>query len=322
MRTTQGEKIVLYHAVSSYQLLEAILHRLRCHPGERAALVLPDFITEKYPQYGKLRERGFFQEVSLFPYLRLPHQSRDQVYRDALRFCRETLPRPLSRYEKIYVAGAHFYFSLALLQEEIPFTMLEDAAGMLARGRELYENLAQRYPLHGEIAWEAGLFTGENPLIREVICLKEAQGGTVPSKCRDFSVEIALERLDPKTRKAVVRLFVPWPLWSRAEGILLTQHLAQLGRGTWEGQRQVYRQLAQGPLRGVRLLVKPHPDDRMDYREIFPRCRVLRRPFPAELLPYVLKKGPRVVYTWDSTSCQNLKRHYTIVTLGRDRCGT
>ena len=43
---------------------------------------------------------------------------------------------------------------------------------------------------------------------------------------------------------------------------------------------------------------------------------------PAELLPYVLKKGPRVVYTWDSTSCQNLKRHYTIVTLGRDRCGT
>ena len=120
MRTTQGERTVLYHAVSSYQLLEAILHRLRCHPGERAALVLPDFITEKYPQYGKLRERGFFQEVSLFPYLRLPHQSRDQVYRDALRLCRETLPRPLSRYEKIYVAGAHFYFSLALLQEGSP----------------------------------------------------------------------------------------------------------------------------------------------------------------------------------------------------------
>ena len=194
-------------------------------------MVLPDFITEKYPQYGKLRERGFFQEVSLFPYLRLPHQSRDQVYRDALRLCRETLPRPLSRYEKIYVAGAHFYFSLALLQEGIPFTMLEDAAGMLARGRELYENLAQRYPLHGEIAWGAGLFTGENPLIREVICLKEAQGGTVPPKCRDFSVEIALERLDPKTRKAVAGLFVPWPLWSRAEGILLTQHLAPAGPG-------------------------------------------------------------------------------------------
>ena len=70
----------------------------------------------------------------MFPYLRLPHQSRDQVYRDALQLCRETLPRPLSRYEKIYVAGAHFYFSLALLQEEIPFTMLEDAAGMLAPG--------------------------------------------------------------------------------------------------------------------------------------------------------------------------------------------
>ena len=64
MEPTSGEKRrVLYHAVSSYQLLEAVLHRLRFHPGDPAVLLLPDFIAEKYPKYRRLAERGFFQEV-------------------------------------------------------------------------------------------------------------------------------------------------------------------------------------------------------------------------------------------------------------------
>ena len=46
MRRTWDEP-VLYHAVSSYQLLEVMLHRLLVYPGRRAALVLPDFIQEK-----------------------------------------------------------------------------------------------------------------------------------------------------------------------------------------------------------------------------------------------------------------------------------
>ena len=43
--------LVLYHAVSSYQLLEVMLHRLQFHSRDRAVLLLPDFITRKYPQY-------------------------------------------------------------------------------------------------------------------------------------------------------------------------------------------------------------------------------------------------------------------------------
>ena len=42
---------VLYHAISSYQLLEVMLHRLLFHPENRAVLLLPDFIVEKYPQW-------------------------------------------------------------------------------------------------------------------------------------------------------------------------------------------------------------------------------------------------------------------------------
>ena len=49
--------LVLYHAVSSYQLLEVMLHRMVVHENARAVLVLPDFITEKYPQVCRLAAR-------------------------------------------------------------------------------------------------------------------------------------------------------------------------------------------------------------------------------------------------------------------------
>ena len=49
--------LVLYHAVSSFQLLEVMLHRMLVHENARAVLVLPDFITEKYPQVCRLAAR-------------------------------------------------------------------------------------------------------------------------------------------------------------------------------------------------------------------------------------------------------------------------
>ena len=50
----------LYHAVSSYQLLEVLLHRIVRCPHSRAVLILPDFITQKYPKYKRLLRGRFF----------------------------------------------------------------------------------------------------------------------------------------------------------------------------------------------------------------------------------------------------------------------
>ena len=260
MEPTSGEKRrVLYHAVSSYQLLEAVLHRLRFHPHDPAVLLLPDFIAEKYPKYPRLAERGFFQEVRLFPYLRVPHRSEEEVFAEAAQACRKALPCPLTDFSRVYVAGAHFYFTLCLIQAGIPFTFFEDAAGMLTRAGELEENLARRYPLHAAIAAKYGLFDGSCPLAREIVCLKSAQRGPLPPHCADFSVERALEELSPRLRNKLVRLFLPHPLCSRAEAILLTQHLANLGAATWEGQRRLYQRLAQGPLKGCGCSSSPTP---------------------------------------------------------------
>ena len=316
---TPSPSLVLYHAVSSYQLLEVMLHRLYFHPDSRAILLLPDFIVKKYPQYKKLTAYHFFDEVYLFPYLHIPHREESQIIDDTARCYRETVPHAVTDFSTVYVAGAHFYFSLYLIQNQIPFVFLEDAAGMLSRPEELYLPLQRTFPIHAAIARRHGLFDGDNPCVTRIICLKRAQTIDVSGeRYQDFSVEDALEALPARRRKTLIRFFLRRRIRTRAQGILLTQRFAGLGVLSEEEQQRLYERLRDGPLHGVRLLIKPHPDDTLSYADIFPRAEILRAVFPSELLPYVFWKKPETLYTFSSTGCENLRRHFIIHQLGRD----
>lgn len=300
----RSDNLVLYHAVSSYQLLEVLLHRLLFHREDRALLLLPDFITGKYPRYKKLVSLGLFDEVILFPYLQIPHREESAVRADAIRHNNRLIPHSLGDFSRIYVAGAHFYFTLCLLEEGIPFVFFEDAAGMLSRAEELYRTVAARFPIHAEIARRNGLFDGSNPLISRILCLESAQTSPPPGSRREnFSVEEALESLSGPLRKKLLRFFLRCPIRAEGDAILLTQHFANQGLMTPEQQKQLYRQLQDTELAGLRLIVKKHPDDILDYRDIFPDAQILREVFPAELLPYVFRKTPELLYTFDSTGC-------------------
>lgn len=314
-RISDDRPRVLYHAISSYQLLEVLLHRLTVHPRARAVLLLPDFITGKYPQYKRLRR--FFDRVALFPYTRIPHGSEAQILADTARFARRLLPEGPDAFSAVYVAGAHFYFSLYLLENRVPFTMFEDAAGMLSRADELYAALAAKFPLHAELAAKHGLLDGRNPGIDRVICLKRAQTRAFAGeRYLDFSVEEALAGLPPKERGRVIRFFLRRKIRTKAEAILLTQQFANQGVLGEAEQLRLYAGLREGPLRGVRLLIKKHPDDPLSYEAVFPGAEVIRAVFPAELLPYVFKRKPERVYAWDSTGCENLRGHFQICKLG------
>ena len=309
---------VLYHAVSSYQLLEAMLHRRLFHPGNRAALLLPDFIGEKYPQWRKLSAKGFFDRVELFPYLSIPHREAWQVAEDALAAYGALGLPPLEAFSRIYIAGAHFYFSLCPLWRGVPFSMFEDAAGALSDPERQREILARKFPRHAALAWELGLFSGENPGIEEVFCCKRAQapGASLPRRTRDFSVEKALGGVSPLWRRRALGFFLKRRLSTQADTILLTQQFSGLGLLTEEAQRALYRGLGEGLLRREPLLVKRHPDDRLPYGDIFPGAQVVREAFPAELLPYAFRgRRPRRAVAFGSSALANLGDHFDTVTL-------
>ena len=314
-----GGRLVLYHAVSSYQLLEVMLHRTIFHPADRAVLLLPDFFTQKYPQTPKLTRRRFFDEAYLFPYLRIPHRSEAEILEDAQRFYRRLVPYDLKEFSKIYIAGAHFYFSLCPISQVIPFAFFEDAAGMLSRAGELARALRVRYPVHAEIAQKYGLFDGSHPLISQILCLKRAQTIDVSGAgYTDFSVEQALQGLPGRQRKRFVRFFLRRRLTVRADAILLTQQLANLGVMSEAEQAGLYRRFRREIPPELRLAIKKHPDDTVDYREIFPGAPILKPVFPSELLPYAFRLKPEILYTVSSTGCENLKDHFIIIKMGEE----
>lgn len=310
--------MVLYHAVSSYQLLEVILHRMAFHGNDKAVLILPDFITGKYPQYKKLAR--FFDEVYLFPYLQIPHGDERQIVQDVIRQYHRIIPYGIQEFEEIYIAGAHFYFTLYLLEKGISFAFFEDAAGMLSRPEELALALSKNFPVHAAIAQKHGLFNGKNPYIRRVICLRRAQTVDSPEeRWEDFSVEEQLRRLSNGKRKAIIRFFLKRAIGTKAEAILLTQHFANLGMMSEAEQKRLYERLRDGPLQGIPMVIKPHPDDTIDYGEIFPGAEIIRKPFPSELLAYVFRQKPEVIYTFDSTGCENLRESFIIRRIGRSQ---
>ena len=310
--------LVLYHAVSSYQLLEVILHRMTYHSRERTVLILPDFITQKYPQYKKLVTRRLFNEVYLFPYLHILHREEQQIFEDVKLCYEQIIPHPITDFSEIYVAGAHFYFSLYLIQNRMPFHFFEDAAGMLSRSNELYETLAASFPTHARIARKHRLFNGENPYICSVICLKKAQTIDVSGeRYVDFSVEEVLQNLPERKRNHLIHFFLKHRRWTKAEAILLTQHFAHLNMMSEEEQIRSYKLLRVNVLQDVPLIIKKHPDDFLNYRKIFPDAECIKEIFPAELLPYVFWHKPTSIYTFDSTSCENLGNHFLIQKIER-----
>ncbi len=312
-------KLVLYHAVSSYQLLEVMLHRMIFHKKDRAVLILPDFIVSKYPQYKKLETEKFFHEVYLFPYLFIPHREEDLILKDVTQYYHQMIPYSITDFSNIYVAGAHFYFSLYLIKNQIPFFFFEDAAGIISRSKQLYQILLKKFPVHAKIAQKYGLYDGTSPYICGIICLKEAQTADVSSsKYIDFSVEKALENLSFAKRRKIIRFFLKRPISTNADIILLTQHFANLGIMSLKDQKQLYCNLKDTLPDHVPIAIKKHPDDTLDYRELFPKADLIEEIFPSELLPYVFRKKPAIIYTFDSTGCENLKKHFIIRKIRRE----
>lgn len=311
--------MVLYHAVSSYQLLEVMLHRMTFHEKEKAVLILPDFITDKYPQYKRLQERGLFDEVYLFPYLRIPHKDEKQVMEDVNWYYNHLIPHNILEFSKIYVAGAHFYFSLYLLRHKQKFSFFEDAAGMLSHAEKLYQDLRKIYPLHANIAKKYGLFDGSNDFVEQIICLKKAQTKElIDNKYQDFSVEEILNQFSFFKRRKIIRFFVRKRLKEEADAILLTQSFVNLGIMNQIEQKKMYQKMKEQLPLPNRLLIKKHPDDDLVYTDIFPEATVIQAIFPAELLPYVFHRKPDTIYTFDSTGCENLEKSFTIVRVEKD----
>ena len=302
-------KIYLYHAISSYQLLCAMTHARNNCKG-KAILILPDFIVEKYPDYERLVELGFFSEVYLFPYLTIEHNV-ETVNEKVIDAYKRIIPYKIRRFDEIYVWGAHFYFSLYLIKYRKKFVFGEDASGMLQRSEELFSNLSQRFPIHAQIMKKNNLHNGMNKYVKYRMCL-------IPSIKTDMYFNICdfLEKLSDKDKKAICEFFnvhrIQKPEKGKKVALLLTQQLAGLGAMSEKEQKEVYRMFFDKFLYDYETIyIKKHPDDSVTYFDMFEHVVEISECFPAELIPYIFPNANEVdLYTISSTCYEVIKKYF------------
>lgn len=309
--------MVLYHSVSFFQLLEVILHRQKYHKDEKAVLVLPDFITDKLPEYEKTVRNGLFDEVYLFPYLHIPHISRT-VERTTLRSYDELIPYPIESFDKIYIAGCHFYFSLVPIKRKVQFTVFEDSPGMIHNRNFLSAPLKKQFPVHAKKADRYGLFSFDNKYIERVIVNSRDDSVSKPQSV--FSVRDALGECQGGFIDRICDVFEAERINTANDAvILLTEQFANLGMMSADEQLRLYRFVCDNYVNGKKLIIKPHPDDKTDYEKEIGNCHVIKQVFPSELMPYILSPVPSEMITVSSTAVLGFEGMCRTTVLSEDK---
>lgn len=301
--------MILFHAISSYQLLLVMILANRFK--ERCILILPDFIQKKYPQYKKIVEFGIFDEVYLFPYLYIEHNS-DTISMNVKEKYEKNIPYDIDSFEYIFVGGAHFYFTDYLIKNKKRFIFIEDATGMLDRKEEMYLHLKNDFPVHAEFAKKNGLFDGNNEYVKAIMCAYIPQKRIAEKEYIIFNVQEKIYELKKNKRKKIINFFVDKKIKLKNNAaLLLTQHFSNLGIMSQKKQEEIYRIFYDKYLKKYRYIyIKKHPDDQMDYLSIFQNVVILDSCFPAELLPYICRGKNESLYTISTTCFENLKQYF------------
>ena len=299
--------MILYHSVTIYQVLEAIVHRERVHAGEHCVLLLADFSAKKYQDYRQLE--AFFDEVLLFPYCSISNDP-DTILEDTQNAYRDSVPYGITEFEHIYVASAFYYFSLYLIANGVSFHMFEDGGGILSNPKVLYETIRDVTPVMADIAQTYGLLDGNNEYIRDIICNFSAQSFISDDpRWKHFDPASEIAQLRPDTIRDLKSFFRLESIRDIPENAVLvfTQQFSNLYTTTLEDQIAIYQICADFFLRGRYLIFKPHPEDTVDYAHLFPEARIIRGRFPAELMPLLLERVPDTSFTVFSSSVRNLQ---------------
>lgn len=297
--------MIIYSAMSTYQLLECIVHRMLIHPAEESILLLYPFILEKVPSYKKL-EGPVFKQVSIIDSVSI--KSEEQVLADVDAILKKTLPCPIDTCTEIYIAGVHAMLGVYLLHHHIPFHMFEDGNGALSRPEVLAEiNQKACSQAHWEICEKYQVFYPiryTSKQVKSKICNMNAQReGFSDPLAVHFDLVENFKRLNLDSKELILDLFncpKNVPVASDST-LLLTQHFSNLKQLSFEDHALIYQILYDYFFSEKNLIIKPHPDDIMFYDYLLPGVQIIREKFPSELLPFIFDQFPHTLSTVSST---------------------
>lgn len=303
----------LFHAISTYQLLEMVAYKSKYHSDDKCVLMITDSLVDKVPKYKELN--AFFDDIIVYP-ISLP---KEVAGKNLIEKCKNFFDSVFSghnytidSFETKYVACAHYYFGIYLAGEKIPFVFFEDAAGIKSRPEILVNIEKNKYPVKQGYNLQLGLYDGTAECIEKSVCNHNSQTKEIIASTEHFDVVETFLELPEEMQEKIKSFFVRIDTIETLPEcvMLLTQHLANLKILSFEDHILIYQMVMDYFFKDKTVVFKPHPDDIMYYGQLFPECQIIREKFPSEFLPVMFTNKPKTIATISSTAIFNLRNFF------------
>lgn len=300
--------MTIYHASSFYQILSCVVHS--CKNQEESEKIL--FYTNSIKQsiHIKVLETFFSKVINIdvrkgFEDL-TNYQKNINDYFNAL-FVNNHLV--IDENTSIYSGGSHFNFGTYLAVNHIPFYYMEEACGLFSDPEHVRE-IDKKNREETDIIDSLGLYDGSCECVLGIICNRNEQKAEyINDKMIHFDVLKEMYQLDISVIQRIMKIFgeadeltVP-----NDAVIMLSQHYANLGQMTYEGQAYLYGLLFDYFFEDKTIMIKRHPADQMAYEAIYPKVRVIKESFLSEFIPFIMKPIPKMIATVSSTGIYSLR---------------
>lgn len=295
--------MILYHVISIYQLLNAIVHSFK--HNEKKVIICSNGLRSKCINFDKMT--SFFDTVIEFDINYRYYHSKEETY----KYFR-ALIGDFDKYSDIFVWAAHFSFGVTLHENGIQYVFCEDAAGLLSRP-EVLRNIDKKSPIkckYYALMEGCGCYDATSKYVKKRLCNIEAQSEEVikDSRIVSFNVIREIQNMSDEARNDVLNFFgIGKQISIIKNGVLiLTQHLSNMFVITFNKQVLLYQMLVDYFFYDRNIIIKPHPDDLMYYSKLFPEAQIIREKFPSEFMPFIFNNQPKCIATISSTSIFNL----------------
>lgn len=299
----------LFHAISTYQLLEMIIYKLKFHQEEKSVLIITDTLVEKFPCYGNLKK--FFDDIIIYN-IAPPINKNKQLVESVKVFFENLFENnnlKVTDFTNIHVGCAHLCFGIYLESNKVPFIFFEDAAGLKSHP-EILLNIEKTLslPEMTETSYKLGLYDGTAKSVQKIVCNHNSQTDEVKATTEHFDVVEEFLKLPVDLQMQIRSFFTDVKNFDVPKDcvLFLTQHFANLKILSFDDQILIYQMVMDYFFKDKKVVFKPHPDDIMYYGMLFPECQIIREKFPSEFLPVMFENKPKTIATISSTAIFNL----------------
>lgn len=282
--------MILYCAAYSMGiLLRCVVHRMRYHSDDYAVIVLPEYHKKIYPDFD-FRLLGF-DEVYYLRYIEELGAREETILDNFEAVWNRGIGHKIDTFDEIIICAYWHPVMCYLANNDIPFTILEEAAGAFRRPF-LYQTEVERSV--GKDVYEWGMKYGlldyhGDSVINRIYANNPEANEIQDSRLIHFYLPEEIAKLDDSELAVIKKFFSlqePLKMDNRSNECVLFLMTPYGNRDyiSMEDDVDFVKYWLSYFAEGKHIIFKLHPGDLVNYKELLPEADIIGESLPGELL--------------------------------------